>query len=161
MSIINIAHCFLEKNPEYSLVSSWVETFNEITGKQKIWKKKPFPKYLDFLKNCEILHPACMWRKADFEKFNLKYEDDYFGAQDYAMFAKAVRYVNFANLQEVLLKYRKHKNNTSNQRQKMCKEAYKIQSKMIDFLTSDENEKNLLYNKFAIPKVNFIKKNIK
>lgn len=148
---------FLEKNPEYSLVSSWVETFNEITGKQKIWKKKPFPKYLDFLKNCEILHPACMWRKKDFEKFNLKYEEEYFCAQDYAMFAKAVRYVNFANLQEVLLKYRKHKNNTSNQRQKMCTETYQIQNKIIDFLTSDENEKNLLYNKFAIPKVNFIK----
>ena len=146
---------FLTKNPDFSIVSGWIETFNEDTGKKKVWKKKPFPKFFDFLKECELLHPACMWRKADFEKFNLKYEEGYFGVQDYAMFSKAIRYMKFANLQEVLLKYRKHKNNASNQRQKMCTEEYRVQCEMIDFLSSDRRERKLIYDKFALPKASF------
>lgn len=147
---------FLEQNPEFSIVSGWIETFNEKTGRKKLWKKKQYPQFFDFLKNCELLHPACMWRKADFEKYSLKYEEGYFGAQDYAMFSKAIRYMKFANIQEVILKYRQHENNASRQRQKMCLEAYKVQMEMIDFLTSDEKEKKLLYDKFVLPKVTFI-----
>lgn len=147
---------FLEQNPEYSIVSSWVEAFYSEKNKIKIWKRKPFPKYFDFLKNCELLHQACMWRKKDFEKYNLKYEDGYLGAQDYAMFSKAIRYLKFANLQEPLLRYRKYENNTSNFRQKICVEADKIQNEMIDFLSSDEKEKILIYKKFTIQKASFI-----
>ena len=151
-------YCFLEKNYEYSVVSGWIETFNEITGKKKVWKKMPFPKLLDYLKESEILHPACMWRKADFEKFNLKYEDDYFGAQDYAMFAKAARYLKGANIQEVLLKYRKHKNNVSNQRQKICIDTEKIQNEILDFLTYDKNLRKKIFDQYAFPKVSFKEK---
>ena len=149
---------FLEQNPKYSIVSGWIETFCENSEKKKFRKRKPFPKYFDFLKECELLHPACMWRKADFDKFDLKYEEGYYGTQDYALFSKAVRYLNFANIQEVLLKYRKHENNTSNKRREMCIETDKIQNEMLNFLTSDIKEQKILYDKFSLPEEKLIHK---
>ena len=149
---------FLEQNPEVSIVSGWIEVFNTNLKKKKIWKTKPYPKILDFLVRCELIHPACMWRKADFEKYNLKYEEDYYGAQDYALFSKAVRYLKFANIQEVLLKYRKHDNNASNEKRKMCFETVKIQNEILDFLTFDNKKKIFLYEKFAFPNEKFIHK---
>ena len=148
---------FLENNKDFSIVSGWLEVFRENSKKKKIWKRKKYPKLLDFLEQCELLHPACMWRKEDFEKYNLKYEDGYFGVQDYALFSKAVKHLKFANLQEVLLEYRKHENNASNNKNKMCLEAEKVKSEILDFLTDDKKAQEYLYEKFAIPKVSFIK----
>ena len=94
-----------------------------------------------------------------FECWNFhRYEDGYFGVQDYALFAKAVRYLKTANIQEVLLKYRKHTTNASNQEREMCLESERVKDEMIDFLTFDEKEKRLLYDKFALPMVSFIKR---
>ncbi len=143
---------YLENNPQISLVSGWIEILNT----KKIWKTKPSPRYLDFLKRCEIIHPACMWRKADFEKYNLIYEEGYYGAQDYALFAKAAKYLNMANIQEVLLKYRKHENNASNQKSKMSSESEKIQKEILNFLTENIKTQKLLYNKFAQQDVTFL-----
>lgn len=148
---------YLENHPEISLVSGWIEAFNINSGKKKIWRAKSNPKYLDILKGCGLIHPACMWRRKDFEKYNLKYEEGYYGAQDYALFAKAIRYVRFANIQEILLKYRQHGMNASNQRYKMSVDINNIKEEMLDFLTSDENLKKLLCRKLLIPKVSFVK----
>lgn len=144
---------FLKSNIDISIVSGWIEIF----PKYDLWKTKKFPKYLDMLKRCELIHPACMWRKKDFEKYGLVYEENYYGAQDYALFSKAIRYLNFANLQEPLIKYRKHSGNASLQKRKMAIETEKIQQEMLDFLTSDEKIKSFLQKKIILPKVNFIK----
>ncbi len=152
---------FLEEHPDISLVSGWTRLFkNDVVNpeKDKIWKRKPFPKYMDFIRRCEILHPACMWRRADFEKYDLKYEEGYFGGQDYALFSKVVRYMKAANLQEVLLNYRLHENNASKNRYSMCTETERVQSEMIDFIASDEKEKKLIFDKFTHQKVDFIHK---
>lgn len=148
---------FLENNPEYSIVSSWLEIFSEHTPKTKIWKTAPFPKYFSMLRRCELFHPACMYRKADFEKYNLIYEEDYFGAQDYALFAKAIRYLKFANIQEPLLKYRKHFTNASNNKEKMCMETKKVQQEMIEFLTNSEKEQKIFYDLATKDQVDFLR----
>lgn len=149
---------FLEQNPDISIVSGWINIFGDKTLKNKVLKTKPRPDFLNFLKRCELFHPACMWRKADFVKFDIKYEDGYVGVQDYAMFSKAIKYMKFANLQEILLMYRKHESNTSNQKLKMCIETEKVKNQMLNFLTSNETEKRLLYNKFVLSEDNFIHK---
>ena len=144
---------FLENNPDISLVSGWIEVF----PRKKIWKTKKIVKYFDMLKRCEIIHPACMWRKDDFIKYNLKYEDEYVVAQDYALFAKAVRYLKCANIQEVLIKYRLHENNASKRKGLMSQETEIIQNKMIDFLTSENIEKKKLW-KLTETKTSFLQK---
>ena len=151
---------FLESHPEISIVSGWIEVFSQHSGhkKNKVWKTKTSPKYFDFLKRCELIHPACMWRTADFQKFGLIYEDGYLGAQDYAMFAKAIRYLKFANLQEVLLKYRRHCANVSRNTAAMKQETKKVKDEMINFLTSEIKEQKILYSVFSKTKTSFLQK---
>lgn len=149
---------FLENNPEFSFVSSWLEVFHETKHRTKILKSLEFPSYLSMLKRCEFFHPACMYRKADLEKYNLKYEKDYFGAQDYALFAKAIKYMKFANIQEPLLKYRKHETNASNNKKKMCLETKKVQQEMLEFLTSNKTEQKKLFEQINTDNTTFLQK---
>lgn len=154
---------FLEKHKEISIVSGWIEVFSERNYNSdelrlKIWETKAYPKMFDFLKRCELIHPACMWRKSDFEKYNLVYEDDYYGAQDYALFAKAIRYLKFANIQEPLLKYRRHSKNVSRNKKCMKEESIKVKNGILEFLTSDKKEQKILYALFKKPKMNFFRK---
>ena len=154
---------FLENNKDISLVSAWIEVFSEINykfhrKKIKVWKTKEFPKILDFLKRCELIHPVCMWRKCDFEKYNLVYEDGYYGAQDYALFSKAVRYLKFANIQEPLLKYRRHPNNASRNKKRIKDESLKVKNEILEYLTSDDRDGKLLYNLFKKAKLSFFSK---
>lgn len=144
---------FLESHPDISIVSGWLEIF----PKYSLCKTKEFPKYIDMLQRPELLHPACMWRKKDFEKYNLIYEEDYFGVQDYALFAKAIRNLKFANLQEPMIKYREHSSNASLQKQKMATETDRVRKEMLEFLTSDQNTKKILYNRLMFPKVGFVR----
>ena len=148
---------FLENNPDISLVSGWIESFNEKTGKTRIWKNRQKLRYIDIFRGCGLMHPACMWRRCDFEKYNLKYEEGYFGAQDYALFAKAIRYLNIANLKEILLKYRQHNRNASKQKREMVLEIDKVKKEMLNFLCSNSKDKELILNTFLAPKTNFIK----
>lgn len=66
--------------------------------------------------------------------------------------------MNCANLQEVLLEYRKHDNNASNHKKEMVLETEIIQKRLIEFLTSNKNEQEKLLKNFTVPDVNFIQK---
>lgn len=155
---------YLENHKDVSIISAWIEVFSEINykfhkGKKiKIWKRKEFPKVLDFFKQCELIHPVCMWRKNDFEKYNLTYENGYYGSQDYALFSKAVRYLKFANIQEPLLKYRRHSNNVSRNKKCIKEESLKVKNKILEYLTSDDRDKKLLYTLFTKKKISFFNK---
>lgn len=154
---------FLENHKDISIVSAWIEVFSEINYKLhkkkiKVWKKKESPKIIDFLKRCELIHPVCMWRKNDFEKYNLAYEDGYYGAQDYALFSKAVRYLKFANIQEPLLKYRRHPNNVSRNKKCIKEESLKVKNEILEYLTSDDKDNKILYILFKKYKISFFNK---
>lgn len=154
---------FLEEHKDISIISAWIEVFSEINykfhkKKIKIWKAKTYPKILDFLKRCELIHPACMWRKNNFEKYNLEYEDGYCGAQDYALFAKAIRYLKFANIQEPLLKYRRYPNNVSRNKKCMKEESLKVKNEILEYLTSNDKDKKLLYTLFKKNKISVFDK---
>lgn len=155
---------YLENHKDVSIISAWIEVFSEINykfhkGKKiKIWKRKEFPKVLDFLKQCELIHPVCMWRKNDFEKYNLTYENGYYGSQDYALFSKAVKYLKFANIQEPLLKYRRHSNNVSRNKKCIKEESLKVKNKILEYLTSDDRDKKLLHTLFTKKKISFFNK---
>lgn len=154
---------FLENHKGISIVSAWIEVFSEINYKLhkkkiKVWKTKKSPKIIDFLKRCELIHPVCMWRKNDFEKYNLAYEDGYYGAQDYALFSKAVRYLKFANIQEPLLKYRRHPNNVSRNKKCIKEESLKVKNEILEYLTSDDKDNKILYILFKKYKISFFNK---
>ena len=141
---------FLNNNPNVSVLGTWFEYFPE----KSIVKHPQKPKYLDFMKNCCIAHPSIMLRKSDFEQFNLSYDYNY-KCEDYELWSRAVRVLNFENLQDVLLKYRIHSSNASKPCADFDADVAKVQQNMLDFLSNDSKEKEKLI-KFIYLRDNYV-----
>ena len=139
---------FLEENPEYSLVGSWTE----ILGTKRIIKLPQDIKLMDLLADCPFIHSSIMFRKADFDKYNLRYPNNMNLAEDYMLYAKAIQYLKMTNLQEVLLKYRIYSENASSLRKiEMIKNGFVVQELILDYMSTDKKERisllNLAYRK--------------
>ncbi len=126
---------YLDENKKISVLGSCFEIFPEYS----IVTHPKTPKILDFLKGCYIAQPTVMLRKSDFDKYNLRYNEDFKVAQDYELWSRAVRVLNFENLQEVLLKYRWHESNNSKINPELIKNDTSVKNSILRFLTSDEN----------------------
>lgn len=130
---------FLDENPKISVVGTWFEMFPKI----RTIKHPKYPKFLDFYKTNCIGNPMAMFRKYEFQKYNLNYKTEFKTAQDFDLWSRAVRYLNFANIEEVLLKYRWHKESISHIKpENQLQNTLKIQQNMLDFLTDDKNLQN-------------------
>lgn len=72
---------------------------------------------------CPVMHPAAMIRKSVLEENNLRYEEAFSPAEDYALWCRLLGKTKFYNIPEVLFKYRNHKNNTSHRQKKKMEEV--------------------------------------
>ncbi len=136
---------YFENNPEVSLVSANAVNF---PCKSKMVQ---YPEHVDFLtilKGCWIVHPLVMFRKADFEKYDLKYDLNYAHAEDYELWSRATKYLKFANLKDILLKYRVHSESISNSKHKQqIRVTKKVRKNMFEFLAIDKClQKELVFN---------------
>lgn len=134
---------FLEENPEYSLVGSWAK----IIPSKNIIKLPQDIKIMDLLADCMFIHPSIMFNKADFEKFNLQYETGFEYAEDYCLYANAVKHLKMTNLQEVLLDYRVYpENSSSKNRDVRIKSSFKVQDLILENLSNDKNLQEKILN---------------
>ena len=125
---------FLDSNPQISILGTWFECFPQ----KRIIKHPEIPKLTDFIKICCIGHPTVMMRLADLKKYNLLY-DNRLKCEDYELWSRAIKYLNFYNLQEVLLKYRVHDSNSSKPCDSFHSSEIKVKQKMLDYLTLDKS----------------------
>lgn len=132
---------FMEEHPDISILGTWFEIF----PKSKVIKHPSKPSYFDFLTSSCIGHPTVMFRRNDFEKYDLMYNPNY-KCEDYELWSRAIRYLKFANLQEVLLKYRWHDNNLSKPSKQFKDSTAKVCQSMLKFLTNDENLQDKIFN---------------
>lgn len=106
---------FLEKNKDIILVGTQALV---IDGNGKIIGRKLFPLshkeiYKKYAVVHPIIHPSCMIRRSALEDKNRLYELKGGVNDDYFTFLKLLQRGKFANLPEILLKYRVHGKNTS------------------------------------------------
>ncbi len=144
---------FLDNNSKYSIMGSSIEIFGTQNG---IWRYPQTPKYFDFIKGCFIAHPTVMLRREDFKKYNLKYKEG-IECEDYELWSRAIRLLNFYNLNKPLLKYRIHGKNLS-LNPKIQDATLLVRNQMLDFLTNNEKEKEKILNIIYNNKLNFLEK---
>ena len=78
---------------------------------------------------CAVTHPASMIRKSVLVDNNIRYEEKYSPSEDYALWCRLIPYTEFYNLDDILLLYRDHENNTThNQKQKMTNATVAIRA---------------------------------
>ena len=122
---------FLDSHPDIGVVGTWYERFPNTKIKKRFIINSQIER--DLMYNCSILHPSAMIRKAVLLKNNICYEAEFSPAEDYALWARLIGKTKFANIPEVLQKYRDYANNTSKlQAQKMCESTVKIRQMLVE-----------------------------
>ena len=110
---------FLDKHEEVGVLGSWHEN---IPAKNIIKVPAENDKIEDnMMFASSMLHTTVMLRKSSLLNNNIKYEEYFSPAEDYMIFVRLLGKTKFANLSEVLLKYREHENNTSKKRKKLIR----------------------------------------
>lgn len=108
---------FLESHPEIGICGTWFESI----GQNKSVLKYPQDDTMIRIKmlyQCPFCHPSVMIRKTILAENNLKYNPNFAHAEDYELWTQLSRFTKFANIPEVLLKYRLHEANVSNKHSK-------------------------------------------
>ena len=131
---------FLDLHPDVGVVGSWYERFPHKKIKKMYIINSQIER--DLMYNCSILHPSAMIRKSVLIENNIRYEAEFSPAEDYRLWTRLIGKTKFANIPEVLQKYRDHENNTSkNQAEKMreCSEKIRkiLEKEHQNFFSSD------------------------
>lgn len=103
---------FLDKNPDYGLVSGWTRVFdqNNIISKTP---ERDIDIKIGLTGYCCIVHSVCMMRKSVLMENNIRYESYYSPAEDYRIFVRLMDVTHLYNIQEILLEYRDSLGNTT------------------------------------------------
>lgn len=110
---------FLDEHPEVGVCgSAFLKMPENKTGKTPV-SSEAIKKTL--MLECVVHHPSAMIRKAVLLNNGIKYEKAFSPAEDYALWCRLIGKTEFYNLPEVLIKYRRHRSQTSmTQKSKMA-----------------------------------------
>ncbi len=98
---------YLEKNPDVGICGSWFEYMGGQSGIEK--RPVTFEEIQCLLfYGCPLTHPTVMMRNDFLKKYDLKYDQKYYYAEDHEFFFRCSFHFKLVNLPLVLLKYRIH-----------------------------------------------------
>lgn len=103
---------FMEQNLNIGVLGTWYELIDKNEIVENPINNNEIVKKILFFGN-SIGHPTVMIRKSIIDKFQVRYDKNHVPAEDYGLWLSLIDSVQFANLPEVLLAYRIHKNSTS------------------------------------------------
>ncbi|MCP4121018.1 MAG: glycosyltransferase [Bacteroidetes bacterium] len=104
---------FMEANPEVGLCGCNFES----TGLKKMTSQLELDDQkikLKLLHECHYQHPTMIIRRSILKDNNIYFDRDFLHVEDYELWARLISYCNYANIPEVLLKYRDHESNVTN-----------------------------------------------
>jgi len=106
---------FMEAHPDYAACSSGVEIFFENTDRSFniIYKKFTDEIRIMTLYQNHFVHPASFIRKDFINERNLRFNKNFIHSEDYYFFVKLSEIGNLYNVNEVLVRVRKHLSNVS------------------------------------------------
>lgn len=148
---------YLEKNPDIDAVGSYYIQFGE-KAEKKVTPKYTKPEELKIMLMFynPIANPSATVRKETLDKHNIKYNLDFFVAQDYQLWVQLAKVGKIEIIPEFLLKYRFGHENISKKSNREKREKRKqlisrIHEDMLAFLGVDFTEEELnVFNEFFI-----------
>lgn len=99
---------FLDSHPEIGMCGTAIEIFGKEPERIDIYPKATEDIRSYGLFDCPFCHPSVMFRKELFNKFNLRYNGEYYPTEDYELWSRVIELFPTANLGQVLLRYRIH-----------------------------------------------------
>lgn len=99
---------FFDKNPAISVLGTWFKYIPSGRIIKPLTDSKAIKEC--FLVNSNAIgHPTVMFRKSMVNEFSIRYNEDALYVEDYELWLSLIDKVNFANIDEILLEYRIHK----------------------------------------------------
>ncbi len=102
---------YLDAHPEVGVVGCCVREIP--SGKHVNYPEKDLDIRMGLMWGCVIPHTGAMIRNAILQRSGVRYEQKFSPSEDYALWCRLISYTRFHNLQEELVCYRKHADNTS------------------------------------------------
>lgn len=128
---------YMTQHPDVGILGTWIQ-ITPPQGRPDAGKHKENIGYMDILGGWVVNHPTVMMRTDVMRKNNLYYRPEFPHAEDYDMWARAIRFTKIRNIQEELLKYRIHGNNISSVQHAAAKESIEhTRQEMLEFMTDD------------------------
>lgn len=96
---------FMQANPNVGILGTQLIAIGNktralpVTHQQIVWH---------MLNACPMLHPSVIFRKQVIDEYKLRYDENFYGAEDYELWMRACRLTTMHNLPEALVKYRYH-----------------------------------------------------
>jgi len=99
---------FMESHPEVGICGTWVKTIGE--GGSDIWNYPTDHETIKsrFVFESVLAHPSVMINRELLNRYNLRYDPAWSRAQDYEFWTRCSGFFRLANLNDVLLFYRRH-----------------------------------------------------
>lgn len=135
---------FLEENNSFGLCGSWFTIFGD--KKEKIIKhaEKHEDLKVQFLHSCGLGNSTVMFKKEALKE--LRFEKEFFVAEDYALWSEFILQTQFYNIPESLVRYRWHTNNISQiKAQAMIDSELIIKKRQLSRLGIDPNSELAIY----------------
>lgn len=132
---------FLDKNPQVGVVGSRYESFPKKRISDELTDSKLIKESLLVVSN-QIGHPTVMFRKNILDENNIRYDEKALYVEDYKIWLDLIDKTEFSNIEEILLKYRRHggsicSKNTIRQNINAQKIMFQAQSKFFNVKVND------------------------
>jgi len=113
---------FMDANPDVSVCGTWAETFGVVN---QIWKYPLTHEEITcwLLFGSVLVHPSVIIRKGAVTEAADIYDEGFSKAEDYYLWVKLSRKVRFANIGEVLIRYRVQEESLLGEHKKIQREA--------------------------------------
>ena len=121
---IAVQVAYMEQNPAMTVAGSGKINFsNRTESTERIIVPIVDERILFFqsIFNTCIPHPSAILRNDIIQKYGIRYDSAYFGAEDKAMWLDLAKYGTLGNVIEPLIKYRAHENQISYTKQEECR----------------------------------------
>lgn len=99
---------FLDENPNVGVLGTWFQYFPSNRIVETFTYSKDIKECL-LVNSNNIGHPTVMIRNSVIKEINAKYDENALYVEDYALWLALIDKVDFANIPEILLKYRVHR----------------------------------------------------
>ncbi|MFI3244183.1 MAG: glycosyltransferase [Akkermansia sp.] len=132
---------FLDSHPDVGVVGTYAESF-PYKGHYPTRFEHDEEIKLALMTNCSIIHPSAMIRASILRNHQIRYDEKFTPAEDYALWARLLPLTNFHNIPEILFHYRWHVNSTTKKQLSKMRQA---SMRIHDYLRENNPE---LYAKF-------------
>lgn len=114
---------FMECHPDIGICGTWLRSIGDNSGLVCRFPTDPEQFRAELLFDSIIGHPSVMLRKSIIEQFNLYYDPTYCHAEDYDLWSRAVMHCKICSIPEMLVLYRYHSAQVSQQRSDQQKQT--------------------------------------